>query len=223
MMHNVPSIAISKETVAQFPTVEYNGEITVVDTMESAKEVMALLEKESVVGIDTETRPTFTKGRTHTVALVQIATRNHCYLIRLNRLGFFDELRAFLENEGVMKVGLSLKDDFLVLHKLSEFEPRGFIDLQSYVREFGIQDSSLQKIFAVVFGRRISKAQRLSNWEATDLSVAQQHYAAIDAWACLRLYDEFSEGRFNPFESEYIVPEQTDEKDGNPVTTTGEA
>ena len=139
------------------------------------------------------------------MSLVQISTRERCYLIRLNRLGFFDELRKFMENDKVRKIGLSLKDDFFVLHKISEFEPQGFIDLQAFVRDYGIIDSSLQKIFAVVFGQRISKAQRLSNWEATELSPAQQLYAAIDAWACLKLYDELTEGRFDPFKSEYIV------------------
>ena len=191
-----PDIAISKEALSQLPIVDYHGEITVVDTIEDALTALEALEKEAIVGFDTETRPTFTKGRTHTVSLVQISTRERCYLIRLNRLGFFDELRKFMENDKVRKIGLSLKDDFFVLHKISEFEPQGFIDLQAFVRDYGIIDSSLQKIFAVVFGQRISKAQRLSNWEATELSPAQQLYAAIDAWA---------EGRFDPFKSEYIV------------------
>lgn len=210
-----PQIAISKEALSQLPIVDYHGEITVVDTIEDALTALEALENEAIVGFDTETRPTFTKGRTHTVSLVQISTRERCYLIRLNRLGFFDELRKFMENENVRKIGLSLKDDFFVLHKISEFEPQGFIDLQAFVRDYGITDSSLQKIFAVVFGQRISKAQRLSNWEATELSPAQQLYAAIDAWACLKLYDELTEGRFDPFKSEYIVipePETADEK-----------
>lgn len=210
-----PQIAISKEALSQLPIVEYHGEITVVDTIEDAQTALEALEKEAIVGFDTETRPTFTKGRTHTVSLVQISTSERCYLIRLNRLGFFDELRKFMENENVRKIGLSLKDDFFVLHKISEFEPQGFIDLQAFVRDYGITDSSLQKIFAVVFGQRISKAQRLSNWEATELSPAQQLYAAIDAWACLKLYDELTEGRFDPFKSEYIVipePEITEEE-----------
>ena len=209
-----PDIAISKEALSQLPIVDYHGEITVVDTIEDAVTALEALEKEAIVGFDTETRPTFTKGRTHTVSLVQISTRERCYLIRLNRLGFFDELRKFMENDKVRKIGLSLKDDFFVLHKISEFEPQDFIAL---VKEYGIIDSSLQKIFAVVFGQRISKAQRLSNWEATELSPAQQLYAAIDAWACLKLYDELTEGRFDPFKSEYIVipePEVPEEEKG---------
>lgn len=206
MTSKIPDIAINKEVLARLPLVEYHGEITVVDTIEAAREAMEVLGREAIVGFDTETRPTFTKGRTHTVSLVQISTRERCFLIRLNRLGFFDELKSFMENDGVKKIGLSLKDDFFVLHKISEFEPQGFIDLQSFVRDYGIIDSSLQKIYAVVFGRRISKSQRLSNWEAPDLSPAQQHYAALDAWACLHLYDHLTDGLFDPYSSEYIVP-----------------
>ncbi len=228
MTQKIPDIAISKEALAQLPLVDYHGEITVIDTIEAAREAMALLGGEAMVGFDTETRPTFTKGRTHTVSLVQISTRERCFLIRINRLGFFDELKAFMENDGVKKIGLSLKDDFFVLHKISEFEPQGFIDLQTFVRDYGIIDSSLQKIYAVVFGRRISKSQRLSNWEATDLSPAQQHYAAIDAWACLHLYDHLTDGGFDPYTSEYIVAPPTPEEeavapadaDAKPAATT---
>ena len=198
-------LSISKQQILELPEVKYPGKVILVDSAAKCRSALAYLNRVDQVGFDTETRPTFTKGRTHTVSLVQISTRERCYLIRLNRLGFFDELRKFMENDKVRKIGLSLKDDFFVLHKISEFEPQGFIDLQAFVRDYGIIDSSLQKIFAVVFGQRISKAQRLSNWEATELSPAQQLYAAIDAWACLKLYDELTEGRFDPFKSEYIV------------------
>ena len=86
-----------------------------------------------------------------------------------------------------------------------ELDPQGFIDLQEYVKYFHISDISLQKIYAIIFGERISKTQRLTNWEAPTLTEAQQTYAAIDAWACLRLYRRLRSGNFHPDESPYIV------------------
>ena len=115
------------------------------------------------------------------------------------------EITAFMENPEITKIGLSLKDDFHNLHKISEFNPEGFIELQQMVRDYRISDSSLQKIYGILFDQRISKGQRLSNWEASELTEAQQRYAAIDAWACLEIYNRLSTGEFDPVESPYKV------------------
>ena len=117
------------------------------------------------------------------------------------------ELKSFLEHDSVVKVGLSLKDDFHVLHRIAQFEPRSFVDLQNVVKSFHIADSSLQKIYGIIFNGRISKSQRLSNWEASELSAGQQIYASIDAWACLRIYNHLISGSFEPETSSYIVTE----------------
>lgn len=217
MNYSEPFLAIKKEAVAEMPVVEFDGEITVVDTEEEAEKALELLEREEMVGFDTETRPSFRKGVTHKVALIQISTNTHSYLFRINKTGLVDRLKRFIENTSILKIGLSLKDDFFVLHKVSEFVPEGFIDLQSYVTSYGIADASLQKIFAIVFGQRISKAQRLTNWEAPELTEAQQTYASIDAWACLRLYRHLTAGLFIPEESPYRKEESTQE----PANDTG--
>lgn len=185
------------------PTVVYSGHIMVVNNMDEAASALNYLKRQSVVGIDTETRPSFKRGRTHQVALIQIATEDICYLFRINQLGFIDGLRDFLEDESVIKVGLSLKDDFFMLHKIGDFQPQGYVELQSLVKEYNITDASLQKIYGIIFGERISKSQRLSNWEAADLTPAQQMYAAIDAWACLRIYKYLQSGCFMPQLSQY--------------------
>lgn len=144
----------------------------------------------SIVGVDTETRPSFRKGTTHKVALLQISTHDTCFLFRLNRLGLPDFLEEFLQND-VLKVGLSLKDDFAMLRRRNTKDPRtgNWIELQDYVPRFGIEEKSLQKIYALLFGKKISKSQRLSNWEAEVLTEAQQAYAATDAWACVEIYN----------------------------------
>ncbi len=176
-----------------------------IETLPDALAALRYLRTQKAVGFDTETKPTFRKGQTNTVALIQISTLDHSFLFRLNKLGFFTELREFMECEEVMKVGLSLKDDFHVLHKIAEFEPRNFIDLQSIVKSFHISDSSLQKIYGILFNGRISKSQRLSNWEASQLTSGQMAYASIDAWACLRIYYYLLSGSFEPESSAYIV------------------
>ncbi|MCD8393429.1 MAG: 3'-5' exonuclease domain-containing protein 2 [Bacteroidales bacterium] len=196
-------IAITKEELAPLPIVAYPGRITVVDNPREAKKALAFLRAARRVGFDTETRPSFRKGHVNTVALIQISTADHCFLFRLKKLGFHEELKDFLEDETVEKIGLSLRDDFLVLHKISEFEPRGFVDLQDFVKGFSIHDASLQKIYAILFGSRISKSQRLSNWEADTLTESLQRYASIDAWACLRIYNHLRSGNFDPQHSPY--------------------
>lgn len=206
-MQSKVSISIPKETLSTLPIVTFPGEIIVIDSPEAVPAAVEHLRSSKIVGFDTETRPSFHKGRTNKVALIQISTDSRCYLFRINKTGLTEELRAFIEDTGVTKIGLSLKDDFFVLHRISEFMPEGFIDLQEFVRPYGIIDSSLQRIYGIVFGERISKGQRLSNWEAADLTAAQQQYAAIDAWTCLRLYNELKSGNFQPEASPFVVHE----------------
>ena len=201
---NQYSISISKEELSVLPTVEFPGKITVLDNVGDARAALRYLRKCGTVG--TETKPNFRKGQTNTVSLIQISTLDHSFLFRLNKLGFFQEMREFMETDDVVKVGLSLRDDFHVLHRIAAFEPQNFVDLQAVVKTFRISDSSLQKIYGILFSGRISKSQRLSNWEAAELSPGQQNYASIDAWACLRIYNLLTDGGFDPAESAYLHP-----------------
>ena len=184
---------ITKETINELPKVLFDGQIHVVQTPEEAEKAVAYLKTCSMVGIDSETRPSFTKGRVHKVALLQIASEEHCFLFRLNLTGLTLPLILFLENPHIIKVGLSLKDDFMMLHKRAPFEQRGCIELQEYVRPFGIEAKSLQKIYGILSGQKISKNQQMSNWEAEMLTQPQQLYAATDAWACLNIYKKLQE------------------------------
>ena len=177
------------------PTVAFEGRIITIDTVEATDKAVKALSGESIIGIDTETRPSFKKGIQHTVSLIQLSTTDTCFLIRLNRVNMPDSLISLLENKNIMKVGISLHDDCQALSKRRKFKPSGFFDLQKYVKEFGIEDMSLQKIFAIVFGLRISKSQQLSNWENDVLTDKQKLYAATDAWACLRLYNELKQSK----------------------------
>jgi ribonuclease D len=177
---------ITKAEIAAMPKVLFPGRIFVIYTESEAEKAVAYLKDQRIVGVDTETRPSFKRGTTHKVALLQISTQDTCFLFRLNRIGMPDSLQEFLMSD-TLKIGLSLKDDFNSLRKREDVHPdRGnWIELQDYVGRFGIADRSLQKIFANLFGQKISKSQRLSNWEAEVLSEGQKLYAATDAWACV--------------------------------------
>ena len=182
--------SITKEEIAAFDVEEFSGHILVIDTPDKAVQAINYLSGFSNLGFDTETRPTFRKGNLNNVALIQLATNNRCYLFRLNRIGFSTSLVQLLSNADIHKIGLSLRDDFTSMSRRLKFTPQGFIDLQKIVSEYDISDLSLQKIYAILFQKKISKSQRLSNWEAEELSEAQKKYAALDAWACLRIYEK---------------------------------
>lgn len=181
---------ISKEEVNQMQVAAFEGKITVVDSLSDVQPAIEELRKFKIVGIDTETKPSFTRGTHHKVSLLQISTTDHCFLFRLNKIPFPTDLAVFLANEKIRKIGLALHDDFTGLNRHLAFKPANFIDLQSIVKNYGILELGLQKIFAIVFQQKISKSQRLTNWENDMLTDQQQIYAATDAWASLLIYQK---------------------------------
>lgn len=172
------------------PIAQFKGNIVLVNTQEDANKAVQQLTCSDVIGFDTETRPSFKKGKSHKIALMQLATEDTCFLFRLNKIGIPDSLVELLTNDNIKKIGLSLKDDFSVIRRSIPILPKGFIELQTFVKKYGIEDSGLQRIYAILFDEKISKRQRLTNWEAQNLTESQQHYAALDAWACLRIYNK---------------------------------
>lgn len=198
------ALKISKEQLATLPLATHPAEIVVVETAEQARQAVDEIRRHTVTGFDTETRPSFHKGRTHSVALIQIATPERTYLFRINLFGLLPEITSLFEDEKIVKVGLSTKDDFHMLFKLQAFTPANCVELQNMVKEYQITDCSLQKIYGILFDERISKGQRLSNWEAPTLTESQCKYAAIDARACLRIYDTLTSGAFDQSSSPYL-------------------
>ncbi|HHV86951.1 MAG TPA: 3'-5' exonuclease domain-containing protein 2 [Petrimonas sp.] len=182
-------LTISKEEVAELPIEFFAGRTIVVDHESKVEKAVADLMGHSKLGFDTETKPSFKRGQVHKVALMQLSTIDTCYLFRLNKIGYPDALDDIICNPDIKKIGLSLRDDFAAIRKRSDKKPQNFIDLQSFVDEYGIDDNGLQRIYAILFGKKISKNQRLSNWEASYLTEPQKNYAAMDAWACLRIYN----------------------------------
>ena len=179
-----------KKLITELPRVLFEGRIVVVFSEAEAAKAVAYLLSQDILGVDTETRPSFRRGQIHKVALLQVSSHDVCFLFRLNMLGMSSSVKRLLEDTSVPKIGLSLRDDLHMLHMLGNFEAGNFIDLQDHVREIGVEDMSLQKLYANFFGQRVSKRERLTNWEADILTDKQKLYAATDAWTCIELYEE---------------------------------
>lgn len=179
-----------KKLIPSLPTAQFDGRIIVILTKGETEKAVNYLLSQPILGFDTETRPTFRKGEHHKVALLQVSTPDTCFLFRLNHTGLTPALIRLLEDNTVPKMALSWHDDVNGLQRLKQFNPGHFIDIQQLVKELGVEDMSLQKLYANLFGQKISKRQQLSNWEADILSTPQKLYAATDAWACINLYKE---------------------------------
>jgi ribonuclease D len=171
----------------------FKGEIVLVDNLKTFNKVIHRLKGHRILGFDTETRPNFKKGRKNKVALLQLSTGDLSCLFRIHMIGLPDELVDLLADPSVVKAGVAIHDDIRFLTGRRKFIPGGFVDLQSYVRDFGIKCSGLKKLCGIVLGFRISKRQQVTDWEAGELSEAQQLYAATDAWVCYEIYRKLSE------------------------------
>lgn len=179
-----------KNLISSLPVVTFEGRIIVILTPGETEKAVDYLLSRSILGVDTETRPSFKRGFQYKVSLLQVSTEDTCFLFRLQHTGMTPAIIRFLEDKTVPKIGLSWHDDLNGLHKLADFTPGRFIDLQQHMREIGIEDMSLQKLYANIFGQKISKKMQLSNWERDILDEKQKRYAATDAWACVMLYKE---------------------------------
>lgn len=181
---------INKELLQWMPIAAFEGEVIVVDHEEQIADAVAYLRKQRTIGVDTEARPSFQRGTHYPTALVQIATHERCYLFRLTHIGMPQALADIFADPKICKVGLAFKDDINGLRRRRNFVPANCIDVQSLVPRYGILDLGLQKIFAICFGKKISKTQQLTNWENSHLTPEQARYASTDAWATLLIYED---------------------------------
>lgn len=186
---------ITNEQLNLLPLGQFNGTIVVVDSKHHVNSVVDQLRCTPLLGFDTETKPSFKKGVIHKVALLQLSTNETCYLFRLNKTGLTDSILSLFEDPRVVKVGVGVRDDLRMLNELVHFNPQGFVELQDIAIRQGFQDTSLKKLAAMLLDIRISKRQRLSNWEAEALSDGQLMYAATDAWIAFQIYQELMNGR----------------------------
>lgn len=181
---------ISSEEIEQLEVATFDGPIIVVDSEDNEFfEAIEYLEKQSVIGFDTETKPCFQAHMPRNkMALLQLSGAEKAFIFRLHNLGLPKPLAKILADPKILKIGAAVKEDIRGLQGYNKFIAKGFVDLQSIVANYGILDKSVRKMAAIVLGIRVSKSQQLSNWEAPQLSGAQLKYAAIDAWVCQEIY-----------------------------------
>ena len=183
--------SISRDDLANLPIRRYEGRVCVVVTPADLEEARADLESERLVGLDTETRPSFRKGESHPPALVQAATTRAVYLFRLRRTECFPVLAALLSNPRCVKAGVSLADDLRALKSLFAFEEQNMLDLGHVARRAKLAQTGVRNLAGIFLGFRIPKGTKTTNWARHELSPAQVAYAATDAWACRELTLEF--------------------------------
>lgn len=182
--------SITPDEIKDLPLAGFEGNIVIVDSSEKLEAACRHLLEQDIIGFDTETRPSFKAGVSYNVSLIQLSTEDTCYLIRLGAVKMERCLMKVLESRKTLKVGVDVLGDIRNLNKVRHFRAAGFVELQKEVENFGIEDKSLRKMAAIILGVGVSKAQRLSNWEAKELTVAQMRYAATDAWICLEMYNK---------------------------------
>jgi ribonuclease D len=187
---------ISKDEIQELDMIRFNGEIKVIDTKEELSEVLHELDKHEFLGFDTETKPSFKKGEYHAPAIIQISTLETAYLIRIQKTGFTNELKRFLENASTKKIGISIRDDLKDLQKVRDFTPGGFLDLNNVAQRYHISQIGVRSLTAIFLNKRVSKGQQTSNWENEILTEAQQGYAATDAWICAKMYNSLQKRGF---------------------------
>lgn len=184
------SSSIDVSTVGILPKAVFTGKIVVVDRVAQVEEAVRHLLQYNLLGFDTETRPSFSKGQRYKMSLLQLSSEECAYLFRLNQIGLPKPLIDLLENEHVLKIGAAIRDDIRGLQGIRGFHPSGFVDLQILARSHGILEISVRKMAAIVLQLRVSKVQQLSNWDSPKLTPAQESYAATDAWICREIYKQ---------------------------------
>ncbi|MFZ0281910.1 MAG: 3'-5' exonuclease [Bacteroidales bacterium] len=195
MVNNKYTETLTSEDLEKYDVSWFKGEIVVIEDLSTFRESFPKLKNSPILGFDTETRPSFKKGKKNKVSLIQLANENIACLIRINKVGIPAELAALLANPSVIKAGVAVHDDIRFLRSVKKFIPSGFIDLQKMVKDFGIQSSGLKKLAAIVLGFKISKRQQVTDWEADFLTDAQKVYAATDAWVCHQIYNKLNSGK----------------------------
>lgn len=183
---------IDKNELSEYPLSGFQGDIVLVDSYKKLKQSIKVLKSGDMLGFDTETKPSFKKGRVNSVALMQLSNGRQAFIFRINIIGLPDELIDILTDKSIIKAGVAIHDDIKGLKSVSDFQEQGFIELQDYVKDFGIMSSGLRKLSAIILGFRISKRQQVSNWEASELTEAQLMYAATDAWVCYEIYKKLN-------------------------------
>ena len=179
---------VSKDEIKNYSVEKFNGKISIIDKKKDLLDAYLFLKKQKIIGFDTESRPTFKKGVSSDVSLIQFSTKDEVFLFRINIIGFDDMLIDLINDKKIKKIGIAIFDDIKSLQKIKEFESNSVIDLNKLALNLGFESIGAVKLSILILGFSISKSARLSNWEKKDLTTSQIEYAATDAWICNMIY-----------------------------------
>lgn len=183
-----PREKLSRDDINALPLFHYEGRINLARSAEDVEEAVARLSRESVLGFDTETPPSFRKGKSYSPTLVQLAGANEVWLFHLKWQPLGTGLISLFENPDIIKTGVAVHDDMRFLAKITPFTPQAVVDLSEIARRNRVENRGLRGLAAAFLQLRISKGEQCSNWGNSELSPRQIRYAATDAWASRAVY-----------------------------------
>ena len=184
----IEKISITKDAINVLPMINWEGDICILDSVESMNSCVVKLLNETHLGFDTETRPTFKKGDYYPPALIQLASETCVYLFRICKINTISPLLPILESPKILKTGVAINDDVKNLLTIEEFSPRGFLDIAEITVPLGYENRGLRALAGLLLGGRISKTAQVSNWARDNLDRRQIQYAATDAWVSREIY-----------------------------------
>jgi len=184
---------MTKKQINARPIRKYQGRIHLIQESEQVEQAVRQLEKEKVLGFDTETRPTFRVGQSYLPAVLQLVGEQAAYIFQLRHCRLSKALRRLLANPKIIKAGVSLDHDVQELNKLAPFRPAGFVDVGELAKLAGCMNHGLRGLAALLLEFRVSKDSQTSNWAKRTLTRAQIEYAATDAWVGRELYHKLQQ------------------------------
>ncbi|NOU36374.1 MAG: 3'-5' exonuclease domain-containing protein 2 [Kiritimatiellaceae bacterium] len=182
------NLHITKDEINRLPMKQYEGPIHLIRTPDDAERAAVRLKKETLLGFDTETRPTFRVGEYYQPSLLQLATGTEVFLFQIKLTGLTSGLCEVLSSLDIIKTGVSIRSDVSELRKLTAFEPAGFVELAEHAKRAHIKNLGLRGLAALLLGFRVSKREQTSNWAKNELTESQIRYAATDAWLGREIY-----------------------------------
>ena len=183
---------LSKDAINALPLRYYEGPINLIDSFENADKACDNLARETILGFDTETKPSFKKGVSYSPSLLQLAGSDSVFLFRINLIGIPTKLKILLENSKIIKAGVAVNRDLSDIQKILKISPDNFVDIGEEAKRQRLENHGLRNLAALILNFRISKGNRISNWERNDLTFGQIRYAATDAWASREIYLKIS-------------------------------
>jgi ribonuclease D len=179
---------IAKEQINNLPLARYAGPVSVIARQRDLAGAVDYLSDETLLGFDTESRPSFRRGDNHPVALLQLAGVERVFLFQLQLLDNLDPLFSLLADPAIRKAGVAIRDDIRKLRDLAEFSQANFVEISDLSRRLEVNNTGLRSLCAMFLGFRVSKGAQVTNWARRDLAENQIAYAATDAWVSRLLY-----------------------------------